>query len=71
MDKVLALIEQKMYKLSDSNQYVMNVEDVQQALELLYAEEIEKTLNKVEQMVLSIQTEALNVLDEQTLLEEE
>jgi hypothetical protein len=71
MDKVVALIEQKMYKLPDSNQYVMNVEDVQQALELLYAEEIEKTLSKVEQMVLSIQTEALNVLDEQTLLEEE
>ena len=71
MDKVLALIEQKMYQLPDSNQYVMNIEDVQQALDLLYTEEIEKALDKVENIVLSIQTGTVDTLNEQEILEEE
>lgn len=71
MDKVLAFIEQKMYQLPDSNQYVMNIEDVQQALDLLYTEEIEKALDKVENMVLSIQAGSIGALNEQEILEEE
>lgn len=55
MNEALNFIHGKMYKLENSNQYVLNLEDVQQALEILYQTELELPITLMEQELLKIQ----------------
>jgi hypothetical protein len=55
MNEALTFIESQMYKLEGSNQFVMNVEDVHQVLEIFYTTELEKSMNDLEQEINRLQ----------------
>lgn len=55
MNEALNFLKGKMYKLEESGQYVVDLEDAQQALEVLYQTELELPISLMEQELLKIQ----------------
>jgi len=55
MNEALNFLKGKMYKLEESGRYVVDLEDAQQALEILYQTELELPISLMEQELLKIQ----------------